>query len=351
MRILYGVQATGNGHITRARTMAKQLHGSNLHVDYLFSGREPNKLFNMEPFGNYRCYRGLTFITRKGKLRYLDTWLNNHFSEFIRDVYQLDLSAYDLVLTDFEPITAWAAKIHKKPSVAIGHQYAFLHDVPKVGDNPVTRFILKIFAPANICLGVHWHHFDNTILPPLIEPPKYQASVEPKKILVYLPFDDTAEVVQWLARFPQYIFHIYCEYQQAQTQGHLHLHPYSREKFQRDLASCSGVISNAGFGMSSEALQYGKKILVKPLQGQMEQLSNAAALLQLNLGNVIYEYDDQKLIQWLEMPGSQPVMYPNVAKAIVNWLKNGGAQRPSQLARDLWKKVEYANPQSSDSRH
>lgn len=347
MRILYGVQATGNGHITRARTMAKHLRQANLHVDYLFSGRDRHKLFNMEPFGEYRCYRGLTFSTCKGKLRYLDTWLINHFFQFVRDVYRLDLSQYDLVLTDFEPITAWAARIHKTPSIAIGHQYAFLHDVPKVGNNLLTRSILKLFAPAEICLGVHWRHFDNTILPPLIEPPKQPISFEPGKILVYLPFDDTNEVIQWLEKFPQYTFHIYCEYRQAKTVGHLHLHPYSREKFQQDLASCSGVISNAGFGLSSEALQYGKKILVKPLQGQMEQLSNAEALLQLNLGDVAYEYDDQKLLQWLKKPNPQAVVYPNVARAIVNWLASGRVQKPAQLAKDLWNQVGYTNAYSN----
>jgi uncharacterized protein (TIGR00661 family) len=339
MRILYGVQATGNGHITRARTMAKQLQHSELHVDYLFSGRDRTKLFNMEPFGEYRCHPGLTFVTSKGKLLYLDTWLNNNLPQFVRDVYRLDLSQYDLILTDFEPITAWAAKIRKKPSIAIGHQYAFLHNVPKAGNNVLTQFVMKVFAPADLCLGVHWHHFNNTILPPLIEPPKHKISLLPGKILVYLPFDDTEEVVQWLTKFPDYRFHIYCGYQHAKILGHLNLYPYSRENFQLDLASCSGVISNAGFGVSSEALQYGKKILVKPLQGQMEQLSNAQALLQLKLGDVIYEYDDEKLIRWLEKPNSKPVVYPNVARALVNWLEKGRLQRPSQLAKDLWKQV------------
>ncbi|WP_455211940.1 MJ1255/VC2487 family glycosyltransferase [Kaarinaea lacus] len=343
MRILYGVQATGNGHITRARTMANQLQHSSLHVDYLFSGRNPNKLFNMEPFGNYRCYRGLTFKTSKGKLRYLDTWRNNHLMEFVRDVNRLDLSSYDLVLTDFEPITAWAAKIRKIPSIAIGHQYAFLHNVPKVGSNLVSQFIIKEFAPADICLGFHWHHFNNTMLPPLIEPPKHKVSFDPNKILVYLPFDDTEEVVQWLVNFPAYNFHIYSDYQHTKIQGHLVLHPYSREKFQWDLASCAGVISNAGFGLSSEALQYGKKILVKPLLGQMEQLSNAKALLQLKLGDVINEFDDKKLTQWLEKPKPKPVVYPNVAKAIVDWLEHDHSRQPAQLANELWQKVEYTN--------
>ena len=37
MQILYGVQGTGNGHITRARTMARALTDSSIEVDYLFS--------------------------------------------------------------------------------------------------------------------------------------------------------------------------------------------------------------------------------------------------------------------------------------------------------------------------
>lgn len=52
MRVLYGVQAMGNGHMTRARTMANQLRHSTLHVDDLVSSRDPHILFNMEPLGN-----------------------------------------------------------------------------------------------------------------------------------------------------------------------------------------------------------------------------------------------------------------------------------------------------------
>ena len=73
MRILYGVQATGNGHITRGRTMAKRLRQSSIQVDYLFSGRDRNKLFSMEPFGDYQCFTGLMFVTIKGKLLFFET--------------------------------------------------------------------------------------------------------------------------------------------------------------------------------------------------------------------------------------------------------------------------------------
>jgi len=65
MRILYGVQGTGNGHITRARAMAKAMADQGLAVDYLFSGRAADQFFDMEPFGDYRLCKGLTSPSRR----------------------------------------------------------------------------------------------------------------------------------------------------------------------------------------------------------------------------------------------------------------------------------------------
>ena len=49
----------------------------------------------------------------------------------------------------------------------------------------------------------------------------------------------------------------------------------------KDLKESEGIITNAGFETPSEALSMGKKVFVKPLKGQFEQLSNAKALKQL----------------------------------------------------------------------
>ena len=107
MKILYGVQGTGNGHLSRARAMAKAFTDSDLEVDYLFSGRPRERFFDMEPFGNFALRQGLTFVNVDGRVDYLRTVLQNNYLCFVRDVFALDLSSYDLVLTDFEPITAW----------------------------------------------------------------------------------------------------------------------------------------------------------------------------------------------------------------------------------------------------
>ena len=85
----------------------------------------------------------------------------------------------------------------------------------------------------------------------------------------------------------------------AADRGHIHLRPFSRQGFLTDLSRCSGVVCNAGFELVSEALHIGKKVLVKPLQGQLEQLSNALAISRLKIGDVMSRLDPQQIEQWL----------------------------------------------------
>jgi uncharacterized protein (TIGR00661 family) len=351
MRVLYGVQGTGNGHITRARTMARALANSSLEVEYLFSGRSSEDYFNMEPFGEFRCYRGLTFGWANGQISYLKTIFNNNLIRFVHDVKQLDLSAYDLVITDFEPITAWAARLQNRPSLGIGHQYAFHSpEVPTAGHSFIGEMLLRHFAPAQRTLGFHWHHFNSAILPPLIEPLEYPLDCDPDRILVYLPFERIQRVTDFLRPFNQVEFYIYCACSEPRDEGHLHLRPFNRAAFQQDLAVCNGVVTNAGFGLLSEAIQAGKKLLVKPMQRQMEQLSNAAAIDELEIGEVMHEFNSQQLSEWLheECPGPRP--YPDVAEAIVEWIESGFKTDERQMAQQLWRNcLQFQFPAEDES--
>ena len=62
MKIFYGVQGTGNGHITRARVMAKELFEAGFDVTFQFTGRPADKYFDMEVFNGYQVRKGLTSI-------------------------------------------------------------------------------------------------------------------------------------------------------------------------------------------------------------------------------------------------------------------------------------------------
>ncbi|MFT5082267.1 MAG: hypothetical protein ACI9Y1_000291 [Lentisphaeria bacterium] len=342
MKILYGVQATGNGHITRARALNKHLKSLGIGVDYIFSGRDKANFFDMEDFGDWRCYSGLSFVHEAGKLSIGKTIRFNKFHQLLKDINSISLDEYDLIITDFEPIAAWAAKRAKRHCVGIGHQYAFEHDVPKSGANFISKTIMRYFAPASTSLGLHWHHFGQQILPPIAEVHASGRVSDPNKIVVYLGFEDPEEVMLMLEPFDSFLFVFYGPFAQYENRGHIQLKPLSLRGFKQDLSTAGGVICNAGFELSSEAIQLGIKLLIKPLQGQMEQLSNATALEELGLGVTMASLDANVLKFWLEQWKGKQVLYPDVAKAIAHWIANAEWKDPAsreKLIEHLWRET------------
>ena len=102
MRILYGVQGTGNGHISRCRSVAEALSRKGVQVDYLLSGRAADAYFDMQAFGSYRALPGLTFASRDGELDLWQTLKQNQPRRFWQDLSSLDLEGYDRVVSDFD---------------------------------------------------------------------------------------------------------------------------------------------------------------------------------------------------------------------------------------------------------
>ncbi|MFI3188920.1 glycosyltransferase [Crenothrix sp. D3] len=342
MKIFYGVQGTGNGHITRARVMAKALYAAGIDITFQFSGRPADKYFDMDIFGDYQVRTGLTFNTSKGQVNLLKTIYEAKAAEFIKDINSLDLSAYDLVISDFEPVTSWAAKKQKKMTLGIGHQYAFKYKIPRQTTDPVAEQVLKYFAPANKSIGLHWHHFGQPILPPIIETELPQPAIK-NKIVVYLPFEDPQDVIDLLTPFKDFTFHVYAPEPVISKANHILCYPLSRDGFQKSLLDCEGIISNSGFELASEALQLGKKILAKPTHGQMEQLANGAALVQLGYGHLMNNLDAAVIEQWLHSHHAVHITYPNIAKVVVQWIQDGMPDMDSNFIESVWDTVNVAH--------
>jgi len=107
MKILYGVQSTGNGHITRSSKIVQRLSKSGCRVDIITSGNNSKVNF---PFPIKYNLRGLTFYYDGiGQIDYWKTFKQLKLLQLMRDV-KLDISSYDLIVSDFEPISAWAAE-------------------------------------------------------------------------------------------------------------------------------------------------------------------------------------------------------------------------------------------------
>ncbi|MGX5915673.1 glycosyltransferase family protein [Aliidiomarina sp. Khilg15.8] len=346
MKILYGVQGTGNGHITRALAMAKAFKARpDMEVDFLVSGRDKNAFFDMEALGDFAWRPGLSFAMRDGRVSILDTLSQNPWWQFWQDVRDLDLSGYDLVVTDFEPVTAWAAKRQGVRCIGLGRQYAFLQGAPELPVNTLQRAMMKQFAPCNLAVGTHWTRSQDTFVPPIIAhagvPSDTQSdSFERGHFLVYLPFEPLAQVHQLLQSLTGYRFSVFHPHSQYAERGHCTYYPPSRSHFAEIFAQVEGVISNAGFETSSEALALGKKLLVKPLRGQFEQYANANCLAEQKLAAMMFDLDVDYTATWLRHADSVQVHWPDIAPDLVSWLANGAEEPVAALSARLWKGFE-----------
>lgn len=338
MRILYGVQTTGRGHVVRARSMVRALKERGHQVHTLFSGPPLDPLWLDGTFDPWTHRHGATHVSRNGRISYFRTACQLRPLQFIRDVRGCDASGADLVICDYEPISARAAQRAGVPSIGIGHLYAFAYPVPVAGRNYFNHLVMRRFAPVDVPLGLHWHHFGHPVLPPTIpdDVPQPSEATENGPVVVYLSFESLNAVVRTLNGVREQRFRLYASVGAPERRGNVEVLPISRRAFIADLQHAAGVICNSGFSLISEALHLGKRILTKPVIHQTEQESNAKALSELGLAEVCRHVDAAMLSAWLQRPAPPPMNYPNVMSAVLDWIDAGRWDQLEPLAARLW---------------
>ncbi len=284
MKILYGIQGTGHGHISRARELVPELN-KHAEIDILISGY--NYKLNLHGY-NIIKKRGISLeYNKNGCVSLFDTALKIRPVRFIQDIHSVPVASYDLVISDYEPITAWSANSTKIKCVGLSHQAAFLSDrSPRPEKNSLfAEHILKYFAPCTDPIGFHFRQYDTFIEPPVIRKqvrdlnPEHQDSV-----VVYLPAFDhetLASVFNDIREVEWHIFSPLCT--KSYSKGNITVRPISNEDFLRQLESCTGIVTSAGFETSAEAMYLEKKLFIIPIQNQYEQLCNASALKRLGV--------------------------------------------------------------------
>jgi uncharacterized protein (TIGR00661 family) len=349
MKILYGVQGTGNGHLSRARQIGPELIKLGATIDWVMSGRHPDDYFDMDEFEDYRTFQGLTFCVQQGRVQMFDTLRKLKFKQSLSDILQLNTKEYDLVISDYEPITAWAAKIQKTPSLGLAHQYSFLHpSVPRINHHWVGNALLKHFAPTQITLGLHWHHFGAPILPPIfgVESNSSETTVaDTKQVVVYLPHESIEHLIPILQTQNDYQFNVFTQEVPPQQLGSVSIHALSRPHFLKILNRSAHVLCGAGFELVSEALSLGRNIMVKPLQQQTEQMANARALKLLEYATVCDTLGPTQLQQWLENGRAIRVRYPNVAQHLAKQILTGRWLTMGEDLQNLWYDCDQADTQ------
>ena len=325
MKILYGINATGNGHISRARIIIAELKKRGHDISCIISGRNDDSLYDIEEFKPFVLKKGFTFSKKDGKIKYLRTLFNIDLIQFVKDIKSID-EQFDLVITDFEPVSAYFSRIKNIPAFGIGHQYSFYKNIPMTVKMRFTRILFPyIYTPIKNVIPSHFSHFNQYILPPflskIITNHKLKANSK-DNVLVYLAWEELEKMIALLHQIEEKHFIYYCDIQNEKKIKNVTLKPFSENGFKNDLIESKYLITNAGFQLPAEALFIGKKILCKPLDGQPEQEHNAKILNDLGYATISKTIDINSINNWLHSSKKIKIDFPNPLELIIDIIEN-----------------------------
>ena len=325
MKILYAIQGTGNGHLSRSRDIIPDLQNIG-KVDILISGTQADITL---PYPVKYQMKGLGFVFgKKGGVDLWQTFRQNNISRVIKEVNQVPVEEYDIIINDFEPVSAWACYLKRKPCIALSHQCAVLSSkapLPRHRDR-LGKFILKHYAPATAKYGFHFMRFNENIYTPVIRKQVRELFVSNKgHYTVYLPAYSDKKIISVLSRFNDINWEVFSKHNKKLYDcKNILIRPIQNEAFLESMASSAGILCGAGFETPSEALFLKKKLLVVPMENQYEQHCNAAALQMMGV-TVLKNLKKKQFTEiqnWLKEDMVVDVNYPDNTQEIIQTLIN-----------------------------
>lgn len=323
MKILYAIQATGNGHIARASELIP-FFLKHVEVDILLSGTSADVELDF-PI-KYRL-RGFSFVFgQNGGVDLMATLKNINLGQLIKEIRQLNLDQYDLIINDFEPVSAWASLLRGKNCMAMSHQYSLLNSkVPKAEKMGwISNLILKYYAPAKWGYGFHFKKYDKDIFLPVIKSEiKNNSPIKKNFYVVYLPAYSDEKIIKVLSKIPKANWKVFSKNsKESYTVGNVRIKPIDGKKFNLSMVNSKGVLCGGGFETPAEALYLNKKLLVIPMHNQFEQQCNAAALKEMGVP-VLKKLNKNAVIpiqKWVSSKKVVKVDYSDSNDKVVNQL-------------------------------
>lgn len=321
MKILYAIQGTGNGHVARATEIVPLLKKRG-EVDVLISGNQSDLGL---PFEVKYKMGGLSFIFgKKGGIDLLATYKKSHLRQLLKEVNKLPVEDYDLIISDFEPVSSWACYLKNRTCVGLSHQVAVMSKKaprPEKTD-AIGKAILKSYAPVTVSYGFHFQCYDENMFTPVIR--SEVRKLTPRNLghyTVYLPAYSDKRIIIELSKFEGVKWEIFSKhFTHTISSEHIKLMPVSNDAFLKSMASSRGVLCGAGFETPAEALFLQKKLLVIPMKNQYEQQCNAAALKEMGVPVIksLKEKHLHVISEWLKSGSTVPVEYPDQTADILD---------------------------------
>ena len=350
MKVLYAIQGTGNGHLSRAREIVPLLQ-KKCETDLLVSGSQADVELPFEI--KYRL-RGLSFIFgKKGGVDVWNTYIEANTKKLFEEIKRIPVKDYDFVINDFEPVSAWACYLNKVPCIAFSHQSSLLDkNSPKPAKKDLFgKFILKNYAPSTLSFGLHFCRYSRNIFTPVIRSEIRTIEIADRgHYTVYLPSYDDQKILEILTKVDDNIcWQIFSKRaKQLTLHKNIEIYPVTNDGFIQSMASSTGVLCGAGFETPAEAMFLGKKLMVIPMQNQYEQQCNAAALKAMGVPVIkkLKEKHIERIRDWVVSDFRIEINYPDNTEKIITMIFESYVQ--GILDKNKWnKKYTLAYPEDT----
>ncbi len=327
LRVLYGVNGEGMGHATRSQVVIESLL---VHHDVRVVASGAAYRFLADRLARVDEIFGPTFALTNGEIRRWETVRQNvrlareELPETIRHwIADVDGWKPDVVISDFEPLSAVFARVTRTPMIAVGNINMLdrcRHDREIIGRDREDYLIARAVARSMVREAVEYiittffrapaSRGGTTFVPPIIRPEIVSAeTVRGDHLVVYASGDESELDALRSSGLRCLVYGMRDGPQTAVTDGNLEFRPRSAEGFVEALRTARGVVAGGGFSLLSEAVYLGKPILCVPLRGQFEQVMNARYTERLGYGVCAAKLSAETVREFIErLPGLEAAL-------------------------------------------
>ena len=333
-KIIYAVAGEGFGHSSRSHLIGQRLIDSG--HDVMFVGSRKSLYYLKQYFGRrVKEIFGLSFVYEDRRIDKSETLKRNLLklpegTKINDELFKQHFEPFgpELVISDFEPFSAWWAWRKDVPFISIDHEHVLtLCKLDHPAKNWFSRLTASVvtechYIGAAAYIIVNFFEaplrIDSAVLaPPIVRPAVMQQKAEPgEHILLYSTTGTNRDrLLEMLQKFSGRKFYIYgfdddtedknCVFKKRSTEG-----------FLADLAGARGVIASAGFSLISECMYLRKKMLLLPVAGQYEQIINTHYIQKLGLGLSAEKLGEPIIERFLAeldkpMPEDEKILWPD----------------------------------------
>ena len=294
MKILFGVQTEGNGHITQAIAVKQYLQSQGLSVTAAFAAKKKKGLasYFKDEF-NVIEYEGFDFVFGKnGSVVIWKTILKGLIElprlilSFIKICKVIKKEKPDAIFNFYEPLVGLTAIFFPNIKyISFGHQYAMESVVyPNINGYFIQKIFLGIIngitsIGAKIVALSYYEFKDDTMLvsPPILRQESYITSEKQEDfVLVYLMNEDMLpQLISEANKHPELQIHCFTKLtKKHDVPSNIKLFNLDGKLFQEKMKVCKAVVCSGGFETSAEAIYHKKPLLMIPMPNHYEQHAN-----------------------------------------------------------------------------